>query len=195
MIEASPECVKVVMPDGIGPADECRRVAHGGSAFSDNDVIGTSVFDLIAPEEREAYAQFHARVCRGESASFKLSVIVAKSGTRRSGGERVGSAASAGWRYSQFAVTRDITARVHADAALELQKARLSTPCASPASASVLAISPLSVTVWDQRLREHFFIEHDRPITMEDFSSRLHGDQPGDSGRPRTRFAAASRST
>ncbi len=172
MIEASPECVKVVAADGTVlqmNAAGLRMV----EAVRDSDIIGQSVFDLIAPEEREAYSQFHARVCGGETASLKFQAI-GKSGARRYMESMSVPLPVPGGGYSQLSVTRDITSRVHSDAALAVQKARLEYAVRIAGIGFWYCDLPNGELMWDEQVREHFFIEGDRRVTMDDFYSRLH---------------------
>jgi len=111
IIEAEPECVKLVSPTG-----ELLDMNQAGltmiGAPSRDDAIGLNTYDLIAPEDRDRFVAFNERVCRGESGELSFDII-AMDGTRRSmetiavpldndpGGETV-----------HLAITRDISERL-----------------------------------------------------------------------------------
>jgi PAS domain S-box-containing protein len=122
IIETTPECVKLVAADGtlleINPAGMVII-----EAASPDEVVGRSVYDLIAPAHRESYRQFNERVCagRGETLEFEL---VGLKGTRRwmeshaspLGDTKHGSVV-------QLGLARDISARKQAEAEMERARA------------------------------------------------------------------------
>lgn len=110
VIEAEPECVKMVAPDGtliqINPAGSAMVEAR-----EDTEIVGGPVFQLIAPEHRESFASFLQSVCAGNPGTLAFDVIGLR-GTRRS----LESHAVPFWddRRNQtlmLAVTRDVTER------------------------------------------------------------------------------------
>src|ERR1700716_2927859 len=64
IVETTPECVKVVAPDGTLLLMNEAGLAMVGAA-APGDVTGRSVYDLIAPEDRESFRTFNERVCGG----------------------------------------------------------------------------------------------------------------------------------
>lgn len=74
ILEAEPECVKVVTPDGtllqMNPAG-LRMI----EAEHLEQVAGKSVFPLIAPEHRDRYARFLTGVAQGETGSIEFQII------------------------------------------------------------------------------------------------------------------------
>ena len=74
IIGATPECVKIVAPDGTLLFLNQPGLDMIG-ADSAEDVIGSSVYALIAPEDREKFRDFNMRVCGGEKASLEFDVI------------------------------------------------------------------------------------------------------------------------
>lgn len=111
IIEAEPECVKLVSPAG-----ELLDMNQAGltmiAAPSRDEAIGLNTYDLIAPEDRNRFIKFNERVCCGESGELSFDII-AMDGTRRSmettavplennpNGETV-----------QLAITRDVSERL-----------------------------------------------------------------------------------
>lgn len=125
VVEATPECVKIVDPDGalvfMNPAG-IRMI----EADAPESVHGACVFDLIAPEHRNDWIEQHSRVCAGDRVSWEFEVVGLR-GTRRWMESHAVPLALPNGRNAQLAVTRDITARKTAEAnqqhLLELERA------------------------------------------------------------------------
>src|SRR5262249_48133341 len=81
IVENSPGSVQLVAADGtlldMNPAGLAMVEAAGGE-----EVVGKCVYDLIAPEHREAFRAFNERVCRGEGGSLEFDLVGLR-GTRR----------------------------------------------------------------------------------------------------------------
>ncbi len=81
IIEAEPECVKIVAPDGrlveVNPAGLAML-----DAASMEEVQARPLLDFIGPEYRSAFADLHKRVMEGESGTLEFEAIGLK-GTRR----------------------------------------------------------------------------------------------------------------
>lgn len=119
MIEASPECVKIVAADGT----LVQMNAAGLRMLEVDDesaVIGRSVFDAIAPEDRVRFRAFHKRVCSGESGTLTFAMIGAR-GTRRIMETSAVPLTSSYGGFDQLAVSRDATERLRAEGALALE--------------------------------------------------------------------------
>ncbi len=113
MLAATPECVKLVAPDGT--VLEINAVGLGMiEAAGAEDVIGRSVYDIVAQEDREAFRAFNERVCRGEAGSLAFDLIGLR-GTRRHMESSAVPLADANGRFNHLAVTRDVTDRLGAD--------------------------------------------------------------------------------
>lgn len=81
IIEGTPECVKLVASDGTLldiNATGLRMI----EAEASQDVIGQSVFDLIADDFRDRFKDFNDRVCSGQQESMKFEIVSLR-GTRR----------------------------------------------------------------------------------------------------------------
>jgi PAS domain S-box-containing protein len=115
IVETTPECVKIVASDGTLLHMNSVGLGMVGAA-SAGDVIGASVYDLIAPEDRPTYRKFNERICHGEKAVLEFDIVGLKGARthmethaaplRRSDGTTV-----------QLAITRDITDRKQAERA------------------------------------------------------------------------------
>jgi len=112
IIDNEPECIKIVDANGI-----LRMMNPAGLALIEADsqeqAIGMSVIDIIAPECQFEYMEAHKRVLKGESMQLEFEVIGFKGGHRwletsavplQSEGEIV-----------QLAIMRDITDRKQAE--------------------------------------------------------------------------------
>ena len=82
IIEAEPECVKLVSRTG-----ELLDMNRAGLAMigapSRDHAVGQSAYQLIAPEDRERFVEFNDRVCKGENGELSFDII-GMDGTRRS---------------------------------------------------------------------------------------------------------------
>ena len=82
IVEATPECVKIVGEDGC-----IRYMNPAGLKLLDADVFAEfCVPDLVAPECRDQWLANHARVCAGENVSWEFEVVSLK-GERRLHGD------------------------------------------------------------------------------------------------------------
>jgi PAS domain S-box-containing protein len=109
LLEATPECVKVVAPDG-----ELLFMNQSGLRMIDancaDTVLGASALELIAPEDRPAWREMHRRICAGEKLSGEFD-IVGLGGTRRTVETHAVPLALPDGRTAQLAVSSDVTRR------------------------------------------------------------------------------------
>ena len=113
IVETTPECVKVVAADGTLLLMNEAGLAMVGAAAAD-DVTGRSVYDLIAPEDREVFRGFNERVCGGEKASLEFDIVGLKGRRRRMETHAVPLRRPDG-SIVQLGITRDITERRKAE--------------------------------------------------------------------------------
>jgi PAS domain S-box-containing protein len=113
IVETTPECVKLVAPDGTLLLMNEAGLGMVGAARAD-EVTGKSVYDLIAPEDRESYRSFNHRVCAGEKASLEFDIIGLKGKRRRMETHAVPLRRSDA-SVAQLGITRDITERWKAE--------------------------------------------------------------------------------
>lgn len=111
LIEAEPECVKTVGPDGtllsMNPAGIAMLEAD-----SPSQLLGHRVFEVVAPEHRDAYVRYHQRICAGERGVLEFDMISLK-GTRRHM-ETTSAPLTTPDGVVHLSVTRDITERKRA---------------------------------------------------------------------------------
>ncbi|HEX2114706.1 MAG TPA: PAS domain-containing protein, partial [Alphaproteobacteria bacterium] len=107
IVETTPECIKIVARDGtllhMNPAG-LRMVECGDAAKA----VGSSTFDLIAPEDRATWREHHERVCHGERLTWRFD-IVGLNGTRRRMETHAAPLTMPDGTVAQLAVTRDIS--------------------------------------------------------------------------------------
>ncbi len=109
IVEAIPECVKIVSADGtileINPAGLAMVEAD-----RPEDVVGRAVYDLIAPEDRKAFREFNEQVGRGQGKILEFDIIGLR-GTRRNMESHGVPLPDAKGSWLLLAVTRDVTER------------------------------------------------------------------------------------
>lgn len=117
LVDCAPECIKVVSPDGrlMQMNTEGLRLIE---APSWETVENACVFDLIAPEHRQFWRDYHDRVCRGETLSWQFDIIGLAGVRRRMETNAVPIILNDG-SVGQLAFTRDITARSEAEQELQ----------------------------------------------------------------------------
>ena len=113
IVETTPECVKVVAADGTLLLMNEAGLEMVGAAAAD-DVTGRSVYDLIAPEDRERFRAFNQRVCAGEKGSLEFDIIGLNGKRCRMETHAVPLRRSDG-SIVQLGITRDITERRKAE--------------------------------------------------------------------------------
>ena len=116
--EATPECIKVVGPEGallqMNPAGLGMIEADGFGA-----VCGADMVAYVAPEHREGWAANHRRVLAGERVSWEFDVVGLK-GRRRSMETHAVPLNLPDGSLAQLSVTRDVTERKKAEEHLTL---------------------------------------------------------------------------
>ena len=73
IIDATPECMKIVARDGTLLFMNAAGLKIVG-ASSCEAVLGKSVYDIVAPDDRIRYGEFNQRVCNGEKASLEFDI-------------------------------------------------------------------------------------------------------------------------
>jgi PAS domain S-box-containing protein len=74
IVAETPECVKIVAPDGTLLFMNTRGLGMVGAPFAEA-VVGKNVYDMIAAEDRERFREFNERVCRGDNASLEFDIV------------------------------------------------------------------------------------------------------------------------
>jgi PAS domain S-box-containing protein len=110
IVEATPECVKIVGPDG-----SLEFINQAGMSMIECDsepaVRGACVYDLIAHEHRDDWIARHAQICAGERMHWQFEIVGLKGARRWMEAHAVPLSLPDG-RVAQLAVTRDITERM-----------------------------------------------------------------------------------
>lgn len=109
ILETTPACVKVLAPDGTVLHMNSVGVSMLG-ADRPELIAGQSVYELIAPDFRDIYRDFHERICRGEEGSLEFD-IVTLDGRRRHVESRAAPLRQPDGAIVHLAVTHDITDR------------------------------------------------------------------------------------
>jgi len=119
IIEAEPECVKVVAPNyallDMNPAG-LRMI----EATSREQVIGQSVLNLVATESRSLFMEMHERVCRGESLVREFEIVGLKGTHRWMESHAAPLRDKAANVIAQLAITRDVTERKRTQESLKI---------------------------------------------------------------------------
>lgn len=114
IIQATPECIKIVDTDGtlIFMNSTGLEMIESDTSILSN----ASVFDMIAPEDREQWIMNHKKVCSGESLAWEFDIVGSKGSRKRMETHAVPLKGEAG--VFQLGVTRDITDRKLSEEAL-----------------------------------------------------------------------------
>ena len=124
MVETTPECVKVVGPDGTLQHMNSAGLAMVGAKLAET-VVGKSIYDLIAPEHRDKFKAFNERICRGDKDSLEFDMI-GLNGMRHHMETHAAPLHNPDGRIVQLAITHDVTERKRAELAFAGKRTALS---------------------------------------------------------------------
>lgn len=140
ILENQPECLKLIDADGtlleINPAGLTLIEATDAA-----QVIGQSVYALIAPEHREKFKAFNQRICQGESGTLDFDIITCR-GSRRSMSTHATALpvqSNKGWVH--LAATRDITDKKKVEISLQRSLQEVSNIKFALDQSSIVAIT------------------------------------------------------
>lgn len=184
ILETTPDCVKLVAPDGTVLHMNTPGLRMVG-AKSSAEVVGNSVYDLVAPEDREKFRALNQRVCNGEKGSLQFD-SVGLDGTRRHMETHAAPMRNPDGNLILLAITRDVTARKRAEATLREQQERFDMVKEASQVGFWFCDLPLDKLQWDKRVKEHFWLPAEAEVTIDTFYQRLHPDD-----RERTRQTIA----
>ena len=116
IVETTPECVKVVAPDGTLLHMNSFGLKLIGADRAD-EVEGKSVYDLVEPRDRDRFRAFNEEICRGGKGSLEFELSELR-GERRHVETNAAPLRNADGTVAQLAVTRDVTMRKQAEEAI-----------------------------------------------------------------------------
>ncbi len=122
IVDTTPECVKLVAADGALLHMNSAGLAMVGASCPEM-VTGKSIYDVIAPEDRERFREFNERICAGERGVLEFD-IVGLQGVRRHMETHAAPLRATDGATVQLAVTLDITQRKQAEKALRESEQR-----------------------------------------------------------------------
>jgi PAS domain S-box-containing protein len=123
IVDTTPECVKLVAPDGTLLHMNASGLGMVG-ADELSSVIGKSIYTVISPKDRDAFREFNELICRGEKGALEFE-IVSLDGVSRHMETHAAPFRTAAGDTVQLAVTRDVTARKRAEEKLVESQAHL----------------------------------------------------------------------
>lgn len=113
IVETTPECVKIVAPDGTLLFMNAPGLEMVGASCPEA-VVGKSVYNVIAPEDQERFCDFNKMICGGERGSLQFEIVGLK-GERRHMETHAAPLQHADGTTVHLAVTHDITERKRAE--------------------------------------------------------------------------------
>src|SRR5580700_7222621 len=122
IVETTPECVKLMSADGTLLHMNKPGLEMVGARSAD-EVVGKSVYDLIAPEDRERFKAFNESICRGGQGSLQFD-IVGLDGKRRHMETHAAPLRNPDETIVHLAVTADISERKQAEELLRRSEER-----------------------------------------------------------------------
>jgi PAS domain S-box-containing protein len=122
IVETTPECVKLMSADGTLLHMNRPGLEMIGARSAD-EVVGKSVYDLIAPEDRNRFKAFNERICRGEQGSLQFD-IVGLEGKRRRMETHAAPLRNPDETVVHLAITADISERKQAEELLRRSEER-----------------------------------------------------------------------
>jgi PAS domain S-box-containing protein len=109
IVETTPECVKLVGRDGTLLHMNSPGLQMVGASRAE-EVVGKSIYDVIAPEHRDKFRAFNERVCGGEKGSLEFDII-GLGGKRRQMETHAAPLRSPDGMLTHLAVSRDVSDR------------------------------------------------------------------------------------
>ncbi|MGP1384348.1 MAG: EAL domain-containing protein [Thainema sp.] len=118
IIENQPECLKIIDANGIlldmNPAGLALIEATDAK-----EVIGESIYCLIAPEDRAAFKALNQRICQGESGTLEFDIITCRGNRRSMSTHATPLPIMPEGRWAHLAITRDVTQQKQTEARLQ----------------------------------------------------------------------------
>ena len=173
IVDTTPECVKLIAPDGTLLLVNAAGAAMGG-APSPDAVIGANFFDFVAPEDRTRYRDYLDRVLAGERAVLEYDIVTVQ-GERR----RMESHATPMLHHGStvlLGLSRDVTERNRAEERLRRSEAFLADAQRVSLTGSFLWRVATDEITWSDQLYRIFELDPASPVTLERVGARIHPD-------------------
>jgi PAS domain S-box-containing protein len=121
IVETTPECVKIVAPDGTLLFMNPSGLGMVDAPHAET-VTGKNIYDVIAPEDRSRFCEFNEMVCGGKKGTLEFE-IVGLNGQRHHMETYAAPLRHTDGTTVQLAVTHDITQRKRGEGAALLLSA------------------------------------------------------------------------
>ncbi len=173
IVDTTPECVKLIAPDGTILLVNAAGAAMGG-APSAEAVTGANFFDFVAPEDRDRFREFHERVCAGQRGFLEYTIVTLQGERRRMEAHATpmlhhGSTVALG-------VSRDVTERRQSEERLRRSEAFLAEAQRVSLTGSFLWRVAADEITWSDQLYRIFELDPALPVTLERIEARVHPD-------------------
>lgn len=122
IVETTPECVKLVSADGTLLHMNSPGLQMVGAGCAD-EVVGKSVYDLIASEDRARFKAFNENICKGEQGSIRFDII-GLAGKRRHMESHAAPLRNPDGTVVDLAITTDISDRRQSEELLRRSEER-----------------------------------------------------------------------
>jgi PAS domain S-box-containing protein len=182
IVETTPECVKLVGRDGTLLHMNSPGLQMVGATGAE-EVVGKSIYDVIAPEHRDKFRAFNERVCGGEKGSLEFDII-GLGGERRQMETHAAPLRSPDGMLTHLAVSRDVSHRKRSEETLRQHSQRFEMVAEASQIGFWFCDLPFDQLKWDNRVKEHFWLPPEAEVSINTFYERLHPED-----RERTREA------
>lgn len=183
IVDTTPECVKLVARDGtlLQMNSAGRTLVEADPLFA---IVGSNVYDLIAPEDRDRFRTFNERVCDGERGSLNFDLVGLK-GTRRKMETHAAPFRAPDGATVQLAITRDVTERSRGEQLLRASERKF-RDFVETSSVALHFVGPDGIIEWanqaeldllgytaDEYIGQHIAKFHVDAPTIDDILGRL----------------------
>ena len=120
IVDTTLECVKLIAADGTVRLINSSGLRMVGADGAD-EVVGKSVYDLIAPKDLDRFREFHDKICRGEKGFLEFDLVGLR-GERRRMETHAAPLRNPDGSFEHLGVSRDITERKKIEEATKEQE-------------------------------------------------------------------------